>query len=128
MAASMATTTFGNVEGILTLLRRDLFQIRYHGVFDEAAARLGRFQALLPVLGFILTRFSKHVAAKASSYNLAGRRGKTYIQNVFKLAREVFNMRIVLNSSQFLAEVRKTSHKHSTLLAAPDDNFIKTFF
>jgi len=100
------TTTVGDVPGKIMLLRRDLFQIRYPSVFDEEAGRAGRSQALLPIISFILSKFSRHVLAVAASYNLSGRKGKRYIENMFKLAREQFGMRVVLSSAQFLAEVR----------------------
>lgn len=99
--------SFGDVDGKINLLRRDLVQIRYPSVFDAESAREGHIQAFLPVINFILSRFSRHVAAEAAGYNLPGRKGKKYIENVFKLARETFDMRIVLSSAQFLAEVKK---------------------
>ncbi|KAH7616943.1 hypothetical protein Ndes2526B_g09049 [Nannochloris sp. 'desiccata'] len=114
------TTTVGDVAGKITLLRRDLFQIRYPNVFDEDSSRSGRYQALLPVISFILSQFSRHVLAVTASYHLSGRKGKKYIENVFKLAREQFGMQIVLSSAQFLAEgyaERKLMFLHQLIVA-----------
>jgi Centrosomal spindle body, CEP44 len=99
-------TSVGDVAGKIALLRRDLFQIRYPSVFDEPAARVGHPQALMPVINFILSRFSRHITAVAAAFTLPSCNDRKYIENVFKLAREQFNMRIVLSSTQFMAEVR----------------------
>lgn len=95
----------GDVDGKIALLRRDLSQIRYPTIFDEEKAKRGVSVAILPIISFVLHKLSRHVAAIAAAHQIVGRRGKRYLESVFKLAREHFGMKIVLTSSQFLTDV-----------------------
>ena len=101
----MASLATGDVEGKVGLLKRDLAQLRYPHIFDEEGARRGAPNALTPIFAHALHRYSRFVAALAAARGLPGRRGRRFVECVFKIAREDLGVRAGMKASQFLSEV-----------------------
>lgn len=95
----------GDLDAKLALLRRALGFLRYPGIFDECNARKGSPNSFLPILTFLLHRYSRYVAALAAAHDAIGRRGRRYVDAVLRLAREALGLRVGMTTAQFLAEV-----------------------
>ncbi|KAK9810129.1 hypothetical protein WJX72_005236 [[Myrmecia] bisecta] len=96
----------GDLAGNLERLRVELKHIKYTGDLDIAGIRLGDPVALLPLLNYVLVKFSRHVAQAivSNGYELHGKTDARFVECAFKVMRELFNLRPVLTPAQFLEQ------------------------
>ncbi|KAL4432186.1 hypothetical protein ABPG77_005948 [Micractinium sp. CCAP 211/92] len=80
--------------------------VRYPARLPQAEAASGSPAPLLPALGWLLCRFSKHVAALVAEQGLqlAGASDLRFVEGLLKFAREGLGLRPALSTAQFLSQ------------------------
>ncbi|KAL0034375.1 hypothetical protein WJX77_011722 [Trebouxia sp. C0004] len=96
----------GDVQGSVERLRSELRHIRYPADLDCTGAKFGVAAAFLPVLNYVLLKFSRHVAHQlvSAGYELQGKTDARFIEAAFKIFRDKFGLRPVLTAPQFLEQ------------------------
>ncbi|KAA6418704.1 MAG: centrosomal of 44 kDa [Trebouxia sp. A1-2] len=96
----------GDVQGSVERLRSELRHIRYPADLDCTGAKLGVAAAFLPVLNYVLLKFSRHVAHQlvSAGYELQGKTDARFSEAAFKIFRDKFGLRPVLTAPQFLEQ------------------------
>ncbi|KAK9846472.1 hypothetical protein WJX81_004822 [Elliptochloris bilobata] len=115
----------GDILGNVERLRADLKHIKYPLEVDLGGLRTGDPAAILPIIHYVLLRFSRHVAldVAASGYELQGKTDARFLEAVLKLARDHFGLKPVLTCGQFLEQgfaERKVLFLHSLIQTAKE--------
>ncbi|KAL6745505.1 Centrosomal spindle body, CEP44-domain-containing protein, partial [Haematococcus lacustris] len=96
----------GDLAGKVARVQRELQQLKYPAVADETGLRLGDPVALLPLLHFVLLKFSRHVAQciHKAGYELQGKTDAKFVEGAFRLMRDAFSIKTVLTAAHFLEQ------------------------
>eukprot|EP00798_Chlamydomonas_sp_ICE-L_P004811 gene4811-34565_t len=96
----------GDLAGNIARLVREMKSLKSSIPIDEVGLRLGDPVAHLPLLHFILLKFSRHVACHIanSSFELQGKTDKRFVETAFRLFRDVCQLKSVLTAAQFLEQ------------------------
>ncbi|KAL4421442.1 hypothetical protein ABPG75_010733 [Micractinium tetrahymenae] len=80
--------------------------VRYPAQLPQAEAASGSPAPLLPALGWLLCRFSKHIAALLAEQGLqlAGASDLRFVEGLLKFARDGLGLRPALSAAQFLSQ------------------------
>ncbi|KIZ01257.1 hypothetical protein MNEG_6704 [Monoraphidium neglectum] len=96
----------GDISGNVAGLQRVLKQIKYPGIVDEVGLRLGDPLACLPLLHFVLLKYSRHVCAHtlACGIELHGKTDQRFVEHAFRLMRDHLGVKTALTPAHFFSQ------------------------
>ncbi|XP_043089832.1 centrosomal protein of 44 kDa isoform X2 [Puntigrus tetrazona] len=96
--------TTGDLKGCLRKLEASLRSLKYPGEVDYQRLAVGDPSACLPVVSFAFTSFSPSLTEHLVDYGveLTGLNDLRFIENVYKVLRDVFSYKPLLTKQQFL--------------------------
>ncbi|KAG1956593.1 centrosomal protein of 44 kDa isoform X2 [Pimephales promelas] len=94
----------GDLKGCLRKLEASLRSVKYPREVDYQRLAVGDPSACLPIVSFTFTSFSPSIAEHLVDYGveLTGMNDLRFIENVYKVLRDVFSYKPLLTKQQFL--------------------------